>query len=332
MKLLDKIKKAGLVGRGGAGFPTHLKWEGVRKAKADRKYVICNASEGELGLFKDFYILKNHADRVFLGLKLAMDFIGTKKAFFNLNGDYYKKIKVQIDELVEEYKERGYQISIFKEHPSYIGGEETALLNAIEGKRIEPRLKPPYPSDKGLFGKPTLIHNVETLYNVADVAEGKFEEKRFYCLSFPHKKGEVYQLPANWSIKKVLEKTKNIPDFPYFVQIGGSASGLVLNSSQLEKYKMMGAGSIEIYKANINPRDLLLKWFSFYDQESCGKCTPCREGTFQLHKLVKESKTIPWKKMKPILEVLGETSFCALGKSVSVPVHSYLKNVLKKKL
>lgn len=332
MNILPKIKEADLVGRGGAGFPTYLKWEGIQKVKADKKYVICNASEGELGLFKDFYILQNHADRVFKGLQLAMDFIGTKKAFFNFNGDYYKKLKLQIDELVEEYEERGYQITIFREHPSYIGGEETALLNAIEGKRVEPRLKPPYPSDRGLFGQPTLIHNVETLYNVADVAEDKFEKKRFYCLSFPHKKGEVHHLPANWSIKKILEKTNNIPDFPYFVQIGGSASGLVLNSSQLDKQKMMGAGSIEIYKKSTDPRELLLKWFSFYDQESCGKCTPCREGTFQLRKMVEESKNIPWQKMKPILEVLEETSFCALGKSVPVPVYSFLKNVLKKKL
>ncbi len=332
MNLLKKIEEAGLVGRGGAGFPTYIKWRAVRKKKSDKKYVICNASEGELGLFKDFYILKNHADRVFLGLKLAMDFIDTKNAFFNFNSDYYQELKVRIDELVKEYKEQGYNISIFREQPSYIGGEGTTIVNAMEGKRKEPRMKPPYLSSVGLFGKPTLINNVETLYNVADVAEDKFKKKRFYCLSFPHKKGEVYHLPVNWSIKKILKETKNIPDFPYFVQIGGSASGLVLNSSQLEKQKMVGAGSIEIYKKSITSREILLKWFDFYNQESCGKCAPCREGSFQLYKLVKESKTIPWKEMKPILEVLEETSFCALGRSIPVPVYSYLKNILKKKI
>lgn len=328
--ILVKIKKAGLVGRGGAGFSTALKWEFVQKAKGKKKYVICNASEGELGIFKDIYILKQYLERVFKGLKIAMDFLETREAYFNMNLNYYHQIQEKFDALVNEYKNNGYKIIIFKEKPSYPGGEETALLNAIEGKRLQPRLKPPYPSDHGLFGKPTLIHNVETLYNVADVADNKFENKRFYCISGLVKNYGVFHLPADWSVLKVLKETNNIPHFDYFVQIGGSASGLVLNKNQLAKQKMIGAGSIEIYRKSIHPHDLLLRWFNFYDNQSCGKCTPCREGTFQLHELLKNHKRIPWKKIMEILDVLEETSFCALGKSVPVPVKSYLKNVLKK--
>lgn len=330
--ILEKIEKACLVGRGGAGFPTHLKWKFMQKSKKGQRYVICNASEGELGLFKDIYILRNHLDKVFRGLQIAMDFVETKDGYFNMNMNYYHQIQHEVDHMVEEYKQKGYNIIIFKENPSYPGGEETALLNAIEGHRLQPRLKPPYPAEKGLFGHPTLVHNVETLFNVASVDEGTFKGHRFYCISGPIKNVGVYHLPAEWSIERVLKETENIPAFQYFAQIGGSASGVVYNSTQLKKEKVTGAGSIEVYREEMHPQDLLLKWFSFYNDQSCGKCTPCREGTHQLYKLVRENHNIPWKRIMEILEVLEESSFCALGTSVPVPVRSYLKNVLKKKI
>jgi NADH:ubiquinone oxidoreductase subunit F (NADH-binding) len=330
--ILEKIEKAGLVGRGGAGFPTHRKWQFLKDTKGDKKYVICNASEGELGLFKDIYILEHHLDRIFLGMKIAMDFLNTKEAYINLNINYYFQIEEKIENLVREYEAKGYHIRIFKERPSYSGGEETALLNAIEGQPVQPRLKPPYPSEKGLFGCPTLVHNVETLFNVAAVVDGTFEHKRFYCISGPIKNKGVYHLPDDWSIDRILKETDNIPEFDYFAQIGGSASGMVFNAQQLKKEKVTGAGSIELYRASLHPQDVLLKWFSFYNKESCGKCTPCREGTYQLYKLVSANHEIPWKKILDILDTLEDSSFCALGTSVPIPVRSYMKNVLKKKI
>lgn len=333
MKLIDKIEQAGLVGRGGAGFPTHLKWRMVKKAKGDTKYVICNASEGEIGLFKDVHILKTHPEKVFEGMALAMDYVGTKTGWINFNKEYYKQTRRKVDKLVSFYKGEGYTIHIYKEDPAYPGGEETALLNNIEGKRLQPRMKPPYPSDVGLFGKPTLIHNVETLANVSDVHRGIFEDKRYVCISGMAKNKGVFHLPADYTIQKILKETGNVPKKDYFLQIGGSASGEVINKKQAEKKVMVGAGGLEIYDAEkTNPRDLLLKWFSFYNHQSCGKCTPCREGTYQLYRLVNDNKQVPWKKIMPILETLENTSFCALGKFVPVPVRSYLKNVLKKKV
>ena len=330
--LIDKIKFAKLVGRGGACYPTALKWEMVKKASGKPKYVICNASEGELGVFKDFYILKKFPEDVVKGMVLAMDFLGTKQAYFNINKKYYRRIVLKLDHILKKYEKKGYRFTVYEEKPSYIGGEETALLNAIEGKRIEPRMKPPYPSDAGLFGKPTLIHNVETLFNVALVAEDKFESKRFYCLSGPKKLNRVYHLPDNWSIEQILRKTKRYPRFDFFVQIGGGASGLVLNKEQIKTQKMTGAGSLQVFKATTDPRKLLLHWFEFYAKESCGKCTPCREGSYQLYELLKRNKRVPWKKMMEIVEVMGKTSFCALGKSIVIPVKSYMVNVLKKKI
>ncbi len=127
-----------------------------------------------IGLFKDLYILKNYPEKVIQGMVLALDYLDTKDAFLNINDKYYRQIKPKLDRIVGKHNRRGYNIKIFPKKPSYIGGEETALLNAIEGKRVEPRLKPPYPSIAGLFGKPTLINNVETFYNITCVNEGTF--------------------------------------------------------------------------------------------------------------------------------------------------------------
>jgi NADH:ubiquinone oxidoreductase subunit F (NADH-binding) len=329
--LIAKIKKAGLTGRGGAGYPTALKWQEVQKARGQKKYVICNASEGELGLSKDFHILKNYPEKVLGGMVLALDYIGAKEGFMNLNKRYFQKIGSELEKIIKNYNNQGYNIQIFIEEPSYIGGEETALLNAVEKKRTEPRIKPPYPAIAGLFGQPTIINNVETFYNVACVDDGSFSDKRFFCVYGRAEHPEVFHLPADWSIEKVLKETGNYPDFPFFVQIGGSAAGEVLDQNQLKNQTMSGAGGIEIYDKKSEPRKIILRWLSFYKEESCGKCTPCRIGVSQLHSLVENSKNIPWRKMFDLLETIQETAFCALGRSVSIPIQSYHSNVLKKK-
>jgi NADH:ubiquinone oxidoreductase subunit F (NADH-binding) len=328
--IITKIEKAGLVGRGGAGYSTAKKWQEVKKAPGEPKFVICNASEGELGMFKDLYILKNYPEQVIRGMVLALDHLNAKSAFINLNKKYYQKLESKLMPIIEKYNDRGYDIKIFVEEPSYIGGEETALLNAIEGKRVEPRLKPPYPSFAGLFGKPTLINNVETLYNVACVEDGTFVDNRFYCISGKVKHKGVYHLPTDWNIEKILKETGNYPDFDFFVQIGGSASGLVYNQKQLKKQNMIGAGGLEVYDAKTDPRDILLRWLKFYQKESCGKCAPCRMGTYQLYEMVKNCFDVPWDEIFEILKTTKETSFCALGRSISEPINTYYTNVFKK--
>ncbi len=332
MNIINEIKEAKLIGRGGAGFPTALKWEMVKKAGGRLKYVISNASEGELGLHKDLFILKKYPEMVFKGMVLAMDYLGTKEAYFNFNRKYYLLTKLKIKRFIKKYKKLGYNFHVYEEHPSYIGGEETALLNAIEGKKVQPRIKPPYPATHGLFGKPTIINNIETFYNVARVNDGVFKNNRFYSFIENGKHKGVYHFPDDWTLWEVMEKAKKIPKFKFFVQVGGSASGAVLNMSQLKTKKMTGAGSIEIYPATTTPRQILTKWFKFYAEESCGKCTPCREGTYQLYELIKKRGAIKWKEIMEIVNVMEKTSFCGLGYSIGVPVKSYLKNVLKKKI
>lgn len=325
--LINKIEKAGLVGRGGAEYPTAKKWREVKMTPGNEKYVVCNASEGEPGMFKDLYILKNHLEKVVQGMVLALDYLKSKDAFLNINEKYYRQIKPKLAKVIKKYNRRGYNVQIFSKEPSYIGGEETALLNAIEGKRVEPRLKPPYPSLAGLFNKPTLINNVETFYNVAYVDDNIFVDNRFYSVSGKVKKKGVYFLPVDLTVEEILKKTGNYPNFEFFVQVGGSAAGPVFNFKQIKKQKMIGAGGLEVYDRKTDAKKIILRWVKFYQNESCGKCGPCRMGTYQLYDLIKKNKNVPWREIFEILETTEETSFCALGKSVSIPINSYYANV-----
>ena len=328
--ILRKIEEANLVGRGGAAFPAHLKWKRIKKLENTKKYVVCNASEGEIGLAKDIHILKNWPEKVIQGMLIAMDFLETKEAYINFNKNYYEETKDKIDPLIDDCRQKGYMITIFKEEPTYIGGESGALLNAIEGKKTQPRPPEVSASITGIHGNPVLLHNVETLYNVAMVAEDKFEHTRFSTVLGVKNPG-VYSFDENISVADALRETDNYPDFDFFVQSGGGASGVVISKDQAETEKLSGCGSIEIYPTDIKPYDLLKKWFDFYKEESCGHCTPCREGSWQLWKAfedLEDKDNLPWEMIRSIAKNMKETSFCGLGRSLPVPVESYMKNIL----
>ena len=324
MNILQKIKDAELVGRGGACFPVACKWEMVKNVEGKEKYVVCNAAEGEPGIKKDGYILKNYPGEVIDGIKIALKFVKAKKAVVFIRSDYYKKYGRKLKKL-----SKGLPIEFFVKDKNlgYIAGEESTMLNVIEGKRREPRLRPPFPVTHGLWNKPTLINNVETLYNVSLVNSGKFEDKRFYTINGDCLHGGVFILPANWNIKKVLKETNNTPSFQFFVQIGGNASGVVFNEKQLNR-KVSGSGSIAVYqKSKYGSRELMHSWLSFYKNQSCGQCLPCREGTYRLSEII-ESKKPDWDLFAAILNSLDETSLCGFGKSISIPIRSYLNNIL----
>lgn len=325
--ILSKIKQANLVGRGGAGFPTAEKWLSVAKAMeskpAGKCYVVCNAAEGEPGILKDGYILEHQAERVIDGIKIALDFLRAEKAYIFLNYGYNKKLNKKLTVLLKNSK---IEIFVKPVNAGYIGGEESAILNAIEGKRIEPRLKPPFPTSKGLFGYPTLINNVETFYNVSLVAAGQYLNKRFYTITGDCLNEGVYELPDNLTIEKLLKQTGNYPKFSFFVQVGGNASGEVLSSSQLKR-QVSGAGSIAVYSlAKNNFKKIIKGWLNFFVNESCGQCAPCREGTYRLNEIFSKEK-IDWPLFNGLLDNLSDASLCALGCSVAVPIKSFMKNV-----
>lgn len=323
MDILSKIKRAGLVGRGGACFPVAKKWDAVKSASENKKYVVCNAAEGEPGVNKDGYILEHYPEKVIDGMKIAIDFLFAEKGYMYLNYNYNRKLSKKLNFLLKDSK-----IEIFVKPISagYIGGEESAILNAIEGRRIEPRLKPPFPTAKGLWGCPTLINNVETFYNVSLAAANQFKNKRFYTITGDCPNEGVYELPDSLTIEKILKQTKNYPKFTFFAQIGGDASGEVLNSAQLKRL-VSGAGSIAVYSlAKNNFKKIIAGWLDFFVNESCGQCAPCREGTYRLNEIFSKEK-IDWELINNLLDNLSDTAICALGGSVPIPIKSFMKNV-----
>ncbi len=331
--IIKKLENENITGMGGASFLTSSKWEMVKNAKSDIKYIVCNAAEGEPGVKKDKYILENYLENVIYGINIARNFLEKDsngkvkvKVFLFLNHRYYFRLKKEIDKILKKNK-----ISLFIKQfdAGYIAGEETSLLNAIEGSRIEPRLKPPYPTVRGLWDCPTIVNNVETFYNVSLVASSEYNNERFYTISGDCKKSGVYKLSNKITIEKVLKETGNLPTYNFFVQVGGDASGIVLNKKQLRR-KIIGAGSITIHKMNNhNPIEIIKEWVDFFLHESCGQCTAGREGTYRLSKIIKE-ENIKWGLFLEILNLLEQTSFCSLCGSAPIPIKSYIKNILAK--
>jgi NADH:ubiquinone oxidoreductase subunit F (NADH-binding) len=323
--IISKLKKSGLKGRSGSSFPTGLKWESVKNAKASKKYVICNAAEGEPEVFKDDYILKNYPDKVIEGMKIALKTIDHSSGYIYINKEYFKKYGNKLKKLIGKLP-----ISIFlkkTEFGKYIGGEETSLIESIEGKRAEPRQKPPHPTQAGLFGYPTLVNNVETFYYVSKINENKYNNERFYCISGEVKNKGVFEFPEDWTIKKVLKETDNWPDFNFFVQVGGGAEGEIFLSKELDK-PVKYLASIIVFNLKTDPYSLMGKWVDFLMKGNCDKCVPCREGLYRLSEMIKKRK-IDKNTLEDLFLVLEETSFCPLGRGATIPFKSLISKVLK---
>ncbi|MFA5131048.1 MAG: NADH-ubiquinone oxidoreductase-F iron-sulfur binding region domain-containing protein [Patescibacteria group bacterium] len=338
--ILTQIETAALVGRGGASFSVAQKWAAVKEALRTKKraYIIANGAEGEPGVKKDGFIIKHFPEELINGIDLADKFLGPQKIghiYIFLSHEYFKKYTPVLKKVLSAKRysalEKKIKFIAKPEELTYVSGEESALLNLIEGRKIEPRLKPPYPTSHGLFGSPTLINNVETFYNISLVSRGKFKHERFYTINGAVRHPGVYSLPAELTIEDVLKKTNNIPAIKYFVIVGGEAAGEVLRGDQLER-PVEGAGSIMVYDFNKTDRKKLLKyWLRFYFTESCGNCTICREGTYRLWELVNQKK-FDKKLFSEIISGLEESSFCALGRSLPIPVKSYFLNIEHEKI
>lgn len=324
--IIDKLKSENLLGRGGAGFPAGLKWEAVKNANPSaggKKYVICNASEGELHGYKDKFILDNYPEEIINGIKIAIEEIKAEKAYIYLNKNYYPKLRGKLERLSEKLP-----IVLFKKTGGYIAGEETTLLNAIEGKLEQPRLKPPYPTEKGLFGCPTLINNVETFYYVSKISQDKYKHTRFFSISgYAYNKG-VYELPEICTVKQVLEKTKNWPQNDFFVQVGGGACGEILLSNELDR-PVCGAGIIVIFDLKRTDLLSLMKtWANFFFEGNCDKCVPCREGGYRIKEMV-ENRKIDREKLEEIFFAMEESSFCPMGRMSVTPFKTLISKLWK---
>lgn len=364
-EVIEEIKRSGLRGRGGAGFPTGLKWEFTYKASADQKYVLCNADEGEPGTFKDRLIMEGDPHSLIEGMIIAGYAVGATKGYIYIRGEYHSSI-----EILKKAVERAYEYGFLGENilgsgfnfdlkirlgaGAYVAGEETALIESIEGKPARPRLKPPYPPTFGLFGKPTVVNNVETFVNVPRIIMNGAEWfKKFGTESSPGTK--VFSLVGNVVRKGIVEVPMGVTvrDLIFkfgggieggrklkVVQTGGSAGTFIgpdkldvpLDFDSYAKYGVsLGSGVILVADETHCAVDLALTVMRFFEHESCGKCTPCREGTRMIVNILErisrgEGKKEDLDTLREIARNAGETSFCGLGQSIPVPLLSIVDN------
>ncbi len=323
MDIISQLKKSGLKGRSGSGFPTGLKWETAESAKGKQKYVICNVSEGEPGVFKDGFILDNFPTEMVDGIKLALRALGGKSsAFIYLRKDYYKKFKGTLSKIIKKDP-----IHLFEKKGSYIAGEETSVISAIEGKKAEPRIRPPYPTEQGLFGFPTLVNNAETFYWASRIAAGGWRGERFYCLDGEVKNKGVFQLSEDYTVRKILQQSGNYPDFDFFVQAGGGACGEILLPHELDQ-KVKGIGSIIVFnRKKTNVLELMKKWAEFFVSENCDKCVPCREGTYRIVEILQKDE-IDRELLEDVLFTMERSSFCPLGRIAVTPFRGVVSKLL----
>jgi len=323
-KIIEKLKKSGLKGRGGAGFPVWLKWQMIKDETASEKYIICNGAEGDPNTSKDGFILNHYPEEVVDGIKITLEEIEGSSAYIYLRKDYYLRFKKRLEKIINDLP-----ILLFKKKGGFLAGEETCVCEVIEGRAPEPRIKPPYPVQSGLWGFPTLINNVETLFYISKINKGEYKKERFYSVEGDVKNPGVFELRDGLSVLQILKQTKNLPGFDFFVQSGGIL-GEILLKHELNQC-VEGLGSIKVFNRKKTDPFLLMKtWADFFLEQNCDKCTPCREGVFRIEEMLEKGK-IDKKIIKDLFFVMEETSFCALGKGIVFPFSSLIDKLLNEK-
>lgn len=330
--VIQHLNEKGLIGRAGGGFPTGKKWQIVRDADAYEKYLICNADEGEPGTFKDKFIIENNPELLVEGILIAAATIGVKKSYIYLRGEYSalkKKLEKTIKEVLKKAKS-DLEIEVFLGAGAYVCGEETAIIASIEGKRGQARIRPPYPTIEGLFGKPTAINNVETLANVPLAVYDKKWNKdlRLYSISGGVKKPGVYELHLGMKLKDIISKAepKNKVKAIYFGCSGGCLSYEQYKDIKLCKENVyeggcsLGSCTLIVVDEKNSILDMATNIAKFYEYESCGRCTPCREGSMRVLQILERLSIGKGteKDVKLLLdlgEVIKETAFCGLGQT-----------------
>ena len=349
---INLIKEKGLTGRGGAGFPAGLKWEMVRQVQADEKYIICNADEGEPGTFKDRFIIENNPETLVEGILIAAYAVGAKKAYIYLRGEY-ECLKESLQKAVNKVKRNSksdLDIEIFLGAGAYVCGDETAVISSIEGLRGQPRSKPPFPTTNGLFGKPTAINNVETLANapLAIMFNDWNDNLRLHCISGDVQRPGIYELPMGMELSVILNLAcpKNPPKAVYFGCFGGCIPYEGHESLRLTKENICGEGcllgacSMIVVDETRNIVDISTNIAKFYEFESCGKCTPCREGTMRVLALLQNismgtAKMDDIETLQELAEVIRDTSFCGLGQTATHHIINgleYFRNEFEERL
>ncbi len=348
-EIIEQILESGLKGRGGAGFPTGLKWKYTAAEKDPDKFIVCNADEGEPGTFKDREILDKVSSKVYAGMAIAGKAMGATKGFIYLRGEYrflLPQLYVELHKFHKLINEIGYDFSIEYRMGSgaYICGEESALFESIEGFRGEPRNKPPYPTVSGLFAKPTSINNVETLVTAVMIIEKGPQE--YVKLGTKDSRGsKVFSISGDTPIPGIfeLELGMTVQEFvnefgdgdTKAVQVGG-ASGFCVPRKKFGE-TIIGfegvptGGSMKLFNSSRSMYNVLHNYLEFFTEESCGQCTPCRVGCQQLllgiEKVKKgDSKSTYLNELVKLADTMKVASKCGLGQSVGNAFKSIVEN------
>jgi len=367
-EIIEAIKQSGLRGRGGAGFPTGLKWSFIPRNAPGDKYVVCNADEGEPGTCKDRDIMRFNPHQLVEGLLIACYVMGAENAYNYIRGEFWEPFQ-RMETAIKEARDAGLMgVNILgsgiNAHVhnhlgagAYICGEETALLNSLEGKKGYPRFKPPFPANHGLYGKPTNINNVETFASVPVILQ--HGAKWFADLGVPNNGGtKVFSVsgdvnkPGNFEIglgtpfTKLLELAGGVRNGHKIKAVipGGSSSKILTGDEMLavnmdfdslaKAGTMLGSGAVIVIDETRDMVEILARIAEFYAEESCGQCTPCREGTGwmarMLHKVIHGGAQVSdLDKIVDVANKIEGRTICGLGDAAAWPVQSYIKKFRK---
>ena len=363
-KIVDEVKRSNLRGRGGAGFATGLKWTFLPKDVRPR-YLTINADESEPGTFKDRYIAEHDPHMLIEGIAITCYALDIHLAYIYIRGEFAKQARA-LDKAIDEARAAGIigprllgkrdfdlDIWVHRGAGAYICGEESALLESLEGKKGYPRLKPPFPAVVGLWGKPTIINNVETIANIpwivqnggeafAALGSGKTGGTRLFGVSGHVNRPGVYEKPAAYNLKKlIMEDCGGIPGGRGIKAVipGGSSSPVLRGdeidiSLEVDAVKaagsMSGSGGVIVFDDSTCMVRALSRIAKFYAEESCGQCTPCREGTSWMEGILEKLEhghgtAADVAKLEQLAGNIGGQTICALGDAAAMPVQSFLK-------
>jgi NADH-quinone oxidoreductase subunit F len=359
--VIEQVKISRLAGRGGAGFPTGMKWQFARQESAATKYVVCNFDESEPGTFKDRALMEGNPFRVIEGLILNAYAIGAQEGYIFIRAEYPTATEIVESALEKLYAagllgenilNSGFTFNVQVRHNAgaYICGEETALFEAIEGKRGHPRLKPPYPTQSGLFGKPTTINNVETLAVVPSLVlnggqwfhqwgTAKSTGLKLVCLSGHIKRPGVVEVPLGLPVREIIERFGGGFDGqPQALLLGGAAGGFLhvdnldtpFTNEDLSQWDVpIGSGAIMVFNQSVDMWQVLESLAHFFVHETCGKCAPCRLGTGQIHNLLNKinvghGSNVDVLKLESLGQMIRRTCVCGLGLTAANPALTYL--------
>lgn len=364
--IINEVKKSNLRGRGGAGFPTGMKWGFIPKQAAKPKYLVCNADESEPGTCKDRDIMRYTPHLLIEGMIIGGYAIGSHTGYIYIRGEYTAEAKLLNEAIAEAYAKGflgknimgsgfDFDLTVHRGAGAYICGEETALLNSLEGKRGEPRVKPPFPAQAGAFGGPTIVNNVETLANVPFIVNkggewfaklGKLEKSggtRVFSISGHVKKPGLYEVNAgSVTLRQLIYDHAGgiLEDKKLKAVIPGGSSAPVLTADEIDVIAdiepmmkigtMMGSAAIMVVHEDYCVVKLLKRITKFYEHESCGQCTPCREGTRWMEEVLERIEHGHGREqdLNLLLEVadnINGKTLCALGDAAAGPVISFVK-------